>query len=1082
MSIARREVAVPHRVIRASAGTGKTFTLSSRYLKLLMRGARPQQILATTFTRKAADEILSRVLLRVARGARDEAGARELAAQLRLEDVDLVKTRSALMQLVSSLHVVSISTIDSFFNRIAQSFQFELDLPADAIIVAADDARAVQLRLEAIEAMLADDDPHVLVDLLRRLHHDKAQRSVTEAIESIVKDLHDVYRLAPQAEVWSALKPPQNLLSPAQLADAVRTLEDVVTMLSTRWITRHRDAAIKLMESARRNDWESIVSNGLAKAVTTGNGTYCSKPVADELARAVAPVARHAAATIVGQITHRARAMHDLLRRFDEHFTRLRRERRVQLFSDLPVKLGGALLRGDETSAEVLQDICYRLDGRVQHLLLDEFQDTSIEQWQVLLPFAQEICAHGDESFSRTFFCVGDLKQAIYNWRGGCAQLFAQVERDLHLDDSARASLNHSFRSSQIVLDVVNRVFERLADAVPVCDHVETVLAWQEGFQQHIAARDLPGYVELRTSPAPPEKNDTPEVYQEEVETPGDSHLSYVADRVAAIAAEAPGRSIGVIVRTNDTVNKLIYHLRRRSQPVSGEGGNLVTDDPAVNVVLSALTLADHPGHSAAVFHVLTSPMAPIIGLTSMEEAHVADIARNIRRQLMLHGYAALLSQWVRALAPSCDRRGVMRLMQLVELADRYDPAITLRTRDFIKFVRSTPVEEPTSASIRVMTVHKSKGLEFDVVVLPQLDTLLGQVREDVWCYREDPTQPPDAIFAASNQTIREIVSRDNPTYLEAYEQEVQARLQDDLCGFYVAMTRARYALHMIVPPIRRTKTGISTKGTTNLCCASILRDRLEVSGEGFAGDEVLFSHGDPRWYEKLPRPVEQPSVSAQPSERRPSVRLAPAESRTRRSWPRISPSSLQHQGRISAAELLAIDTHAGRQRGSAMHHLFEQIGWLDDGVPDDATLMQALRESDMRAEDAWLAEQLQQFRQMLELPGVREALVRPTTAAGATCELWRERPFAVHLDNRLLRGTFDRVIVTREGNRTVHARLIDFKTDRIDTPEAIAAAVDIYRPQIDAYRRALQTMLQLPADRVQAQLLFLETGQLVTC
>ena len=96
--------------------------------------------------------------------------------------------------LARSLHRVGVSTIDSFFSRMAQSFRMELDLPPELRLVAPDDPVAARVRREAIDALLAEEQPGVMVDLLRRVHHDQARRSVTAAIEQIVAGLHEVYR------------------------------------------------------------------------------------------------------------------------------------------------------------------------------------------------------------------------------------------------------------------------------------------------------------------------------------------------------------------------------------------------------------------------------------------------------------------------------------------------------------------------------------------------------------------------------------------------------------------------------------------------------------------------------------------------------------------------------------------------------------------------------------------------------------------------------------------------------------------------------------------------------------------------
>src|SRR5688572_10523294 len=130
MSQMRSRDRFPHLVIRASAGTGKTHQLALRYIALLAAGARPDEVLATTFTRKAAGEILDRVLYRLAQAAGDERSARELAEQTKDASLTPERCRELLVATIRSLHCLRIGTLDSFFLQVAGSFSHELGLPA----------------------------------------------------------------------------------------------------------------------------------------------------------------------------------------------------------------------------------------------------------------------------------------------------------------------------------------------------------------------------------------------------------------------------------------------------------------------------------------------------------------------------------------------------------------------------------------------------------------------------------------------------------------------------------------------------------------------------------------------------------------------------------------------------------------------------------------------------------------------------------------------------------------------------------------------------------------------------------------
>ena len=1074
---------LPHVVIRASAGSGKTYQLSNRYLDLLHHDFKSETILATTFTRKAAGEILERILRRLAMAATDAKQAKELSAGLQYEkksEITLNRAQALLKDLCRSLHRVSVSTIDSFFNRIASSFRHELRLPLNPQLVDAGNPLAVQVRAMAIDAMLGDTDLNTLIDLLKRLHHDSAQRKVTEALDEIVTGLYEIFR-ATRREDWHQLHVGQ----PLDRDVVIGLIQQIELLAGSATDKRFAKAIHSAREAALSGNWDDFLCGGLPCALVTSPTapTYFKKPLDPAQIAAFTPLVAHAKAVLLTQLAQQTSATYDLLARFDAHYTQLRDQHRVLLFSDLPHKLARELPeRGDD----LLLEICYRLDSAVGHLLLDEFQDTSFEQWKVLGPFASEIASFSDGS--RTFFCVGDIKQAIYGWRGGRAELFDRIVSELQLPPDSQVSLDVSFRSSQLVLDAVNKVFTSLPTSAAWKDDLarEEATQWAGGFAEHKASRTLPGYVEFITSPA----TDAPAVEahersdgdgDEEVPPP-EEHEDFVAQTIARLSRDATGRSIGVLVSQNVTVDALIFRLRALGVDASAEGAGALVGDPAVDVVLSALTLADHPGHSAAAFHVLNSPLGPILGLTAWRGAPCDRLAHFIRNDVFSRGFAAVIADWARSLAPSCDSRSAQKLTQLVELADRFEPGITPRMSDFIETARSVRIEEPSQSQVRVMTIHKSKGLEFDIVVLPELGKKMGRVSSGVGVIvdRDRDSDGVLAVYRATNKHVRAL----SPQLQSAYDQERLRRLRDDLCALYVAMTRARHALHLIAEPLKLNKSGaLSTKGFSDQSFASVLRHALcdDAGTEDLAGDQTLYYAGNSRWFERS-----QPAREASPQAdliRFTSPSLAPTSDPSRRSWRQVAPSSLHGRGRVRVADLLDVSADAAMQRGTLMHGWFELIEWLGSpqSLPSDEMLLAKARSllPAVRHDDAWLTRQIAEFRRMLAKPQITAALTKRVMPPGETDELWRERPFAVRLGDALLRGSFDRVIITRQGGRAVSAQVLDFKTDGLDGSAAqLADRIAFYRPQLEAYGAALSSMLRIDVKRITASLLFVSTGE----
>ncbi len=1065
----RQRTPGPHQVVRASAGTGKTYDLSTQYLSLLRRGARPGGILATTFTRKAAGQILGRVLLRLADAAQSSAAAAKLGSDLCAPGLTAQDCGRMLTDLCRQLHRVSVSTIDSFFHRVATCFRHELGLPANMRIVGNDDPQTRRLRRQAIEAVLGDHRLPQLLQMIRRLQHDQAPRSVTEALESIVSpEAYEVFRQHPQSALWR-LSPGPGVrhLDDTELTralDALRCLRSELPQ-DKRWVKAWQVD----LEAATTCDWDAFMNGGLASKIATeedGQANYHKKPIPRSVVDAYLPLIAHARSALVERTHRQTQATYRLLQQFDDHFTRLRQQQGLLLYSDVPFKLTAAI--GHE-HRDIMPELYYRLDTHVTHLLLDEFQDTSSQQWQILQPFAQEICAHSDGS--RTFYCVGDLKQAIYGWRGGRAEIFGQIERQLHLAPDAEYHKNVSYRSSQVVLNAVNRVFGSIADNPALSRAQKDAQHWQDRFQSQLAHdRDKPGYVELVTSDQPTTAQDTDPVAL--------AHEIFTAEKIAQLAAAAPDRTIGVLVNTNQAVSTMIDLLARKGLNASGEGGNVLTDDPAVRLVLAALTLADHPGHDIAAFHVFHSPLASIVGLKSIEPVDRDQTSLSIRLTLLSRGYAAVIGDWSGKLASACGRRSAQRLGQLVELALRHDPTITLRVDDFVSWAQSTAVEEPSPAPIRVMTVNKAKGLEFDIVVLPDLHRRLLDESRVLLCVHQELGQVR-GVYRNAAAHVREA----SPDLATAYHQRLCRQVHDDLCKLYVAMTRARSALHMVIRPVQLNRHGQRcADGWSTPSFASILRRALCEVEESAQGDQVLYQHGDAHWSGDTGFKPPRTTVAAPPL---PPLRLLARSDARSRTWRQVAPSSLESDGRVHARDLLTIQAPEARLRGTLIHAWFEQIEYVDDldTQPTDDQLYAIARRVAAGQTEHWITLQLNQFKQMLMRPSVRQALSRPTTPVNRSCEseLWREHDFAVYSNGRFLRGKFDRVVVGLQSGTPQRADLIDFKTDRV-TPDSLDQAIQRYRPQIQAYQAALAVMLNLPAHAIRSRLLFVETGHCTAC
>ena len=871
-------------VVRASAGTGKTYQLTARLLRILLQGSEPDSILATTFTRKAAGEILDRLLLSLAAAADESnpAGLREIRQQVGVPTLKREACVGLLRKLVDQVHRLRIGTLDSLFSQLARSLPFELALPPAWRLT--DEIEESWLTERAVEEVIRGLRPTEMTTLLAMLGKGDVRRSVTRDLIGVIQGTYAQQRQC-NPDVWDRMQvpnqPPSSDVTRAAghfrqvelpQKSLVKKLNEIADRLETRQFeTLPEETLVANIATARRSHSE----------VKFGRSKF---PVElDDDFDVLYAVARHETLSLL-----RAQnlATGTLLNAYHQQITRIKESLRTLGFDDIAARLAEHVSSLDPG---MLSD---RLDVAIDHLLLDEFQDTSPIQWQVLRPLAMHASqAVGDERrVDRSFFCVGDTKQAIYGWRGGVAEIFDAVAEQI--EGVKTQEQNTSYRSSPIVIEFVNTVFKNLprhpiasTDSNQPGDkaahEADAVRRFAKQFPDHLAHHDTqPGYVRFETSRLNGQSSDDPQSIL----------LEDAAARVASIHRSAPTRSIGVLTRTNRCVARMIFLLDSLGLPVSQEGGNPLTDSAAVEVVLSALMLSEHPGDGRWKYHIGSTRLANLLDVGQDDPPQRA--AAQVRRLIDERGLTEAVEQLAACLAPVCDPRDTTRLRQLVRLAMQFEPNATPRVRDFVRLVREKRVERPRAAPIRVMTVHQAKGLEFDAVVLPELDGALvrttGRSVPDVGRLGEPPLAMSRYLSSKSWHFLA-------PNWQLAYGRQASAAITEALCLLYVAVTRARYALYLIIPPA--TKSDFATR-----TAASLIYHAIQAPADPRAAAADLYQAGDPRWYDQLTAtssaPVDESSIEESEAESRLPIRfrpLPPVPCRNHFATERLAPDRMPH-------------------------------------------------------------------------------------------------------------------------------------------------------------------------------------------
>ena len=1042
-------------VTLASAGTGKTFQLSSRYLQLLAADQPIERILATTFTRKAAGEIFDRVVERLVRAASDQTAREELAVSIGVPELTTEGCSAMLARLTRQLNRMRIETLDAFFGTIARSYSFEIGLPPAWDIV--DAQQEQQLKKQAVGLTIREVGHSAMVPMLDLITKGESRTSISRLMLTEIDNVYEGLYLPTELDggaAWDAV-PDLALPSGDEYEQAIEQLRDLnVSELGHRTLQKgYYDSVTSFQDG----DFEGFLSKGVPKYVLSGKHSYHGKPLSEVAVaqyRSAIDVARR---MVINATRLRTIGAYELAKAFSTRYDQLKIDNESITFSDVTHHLCRWNQQSDFSQLE------YRLGGTIDHLLLDEFQDTSAVQWDCIQPFIKAVLAAGPR---KSYFCVGDVKQSIYGWRGGQPDILATMPERLNLE---RQELTASYRSSQVIIDVVNRFFRRLDQHANLGDHQATFTEWQEAFPIHETKRSLSGYASLEVAPAAEDGDDGRQ-----------SDLRYAAHRIKEVAEGAPHHSIGVLFRSNADVGHMIFHLRELDVDASEEGKNPITDSEAVSQILSLLNLADHPTDLLSAIHASTGPLADHFELDwrlfmpSRRWPAAARLARKIRRRLLVEGYDRCIERWAKWLEPMCSNREHYRLAQLVDLAYQYQPRSTLRPSDFVAFVKSYALADPNTARVRVMTVHQAKGLEFDSVFL------LPAGRGIPFFHSPSFASEQDAHSFRPRKICRYVKHEKQKIFPDVLQQVFRAehrrQAREYLCLEYVSVTRAKRALHIIVPD--GTKEG--NKSPAGLYVAA-LRDGVQRT------NQRLYEAGERDWYHSDPACEShnefEESLPSYPAE----LTLRPLAENDHAAKDIVAPSRRFAKSQVNGAEFFSEARESALERGTLIHAWMETIPWLSDELPDVHRMNRVAIQLGSKLVDQDQA--LEEFHRIIRRPAIRSLLIERDYEVDIRqwmtsrdlpipepirIEARNEQRITVEEDGQFVNGEIDRLLLVFSGENIVAADIVDYKTDRIETASDHQRLGENYRPQLEAYREAVARAFGVERKAIRTRLFLL--------
>ena len=785
-------------VYKASAGSGKTFTLAVEYIKLLVQNPLAyKQTLAVTFTTKATEEMKMRILSQlygIWRGldsskAYQDKICRELDAS---PEFVSRQAGTALHLLLHNYNYFRVETIDSFFQSVLRNLARELDLTAN-LRVGLNDVQVEEVAVDQlIDSLKATDQ--MLQWLLRYIMDNISDDRSWNVISQIKQFGRTIFRdyYKQQSKKLNHVISQKNFFDDytQQLRqireDASNRIQDIADSffdtikeegLTIDDFSRKSKGVCSIFLKMKRGQFdESIINKTVADTIGDPSKWYTKTSDRAEFIHALAESKLDALLRLAVEEQPRQWLLYKSAELTLRHLSQLRLLSSIEAkVHELNENANRFLLSDTQQLLHELIDgsdspfIFEKIGTHLEHIMIDEFQDTSTIQWKNFKVLLEEAMSHEGSSS----LIVGDVKQSIYRWRNGDWRLLAGIKGEFsHADQLIEEKpLNTNYRSERNVIDFNNAFFTHAA-------MVEGVEAYDDVRQQYPDAKAATGMVEVTLLPA--------EDYQQVT-------LDAIVSQIKTLRSQQiPVTEIAILVRTNGIIPTIANHLMETLPDI-----NVVSDEafrldasPAVIAIIQAMRLLVNPDDTIARAYLAKFTTGQLNG------ALPTDYTDNTDQLMRLPLYE--LAEQLYVIFHLEETTG--QTAYLCAFYDQLASFINEETSDLPTFLTewdeticSKPIQSPEVNGIRIISIHKSKGLEFSHVILPFCDWRMEH-SDLLWCipqqapFNQLPIAPIDYSMKGMNGTI----------YQKDYEEEHQQIVIDNLNLLYVAFTRASKSLFVL--------------------------------------------------------------------------------------------------------------------------------------------------------------------------------------------------------------------------------------------------------------------------------------------
>ncbi|MCF6325600.1 MAG: UvrD-helicase domain-containing protein [Gammaproteobacteria bacterium] len=1107
--------------VTASAGTGKTYLLITRLLRLLLSDAPPETILAITFTRKAATEMQQRITERL----HDLLILTPDTLSIALQAIGVTPSSSMLLKaqtlyerLLRCEQPLRITTFHAFCQEILRRFPLEADVPPGFEIL--DSSGLLEKR--ALDALFSEatqqPDGSTARGLEILMSHCGGISNTETSLKQFLQHRSDWWAFTDK-QAQPLVHAQKTLLSQLGIS-ADKKVSPEANFLTTCRLTQCEQFSILLSKHKTRNNaihaalLTQILEDNTFSAhqritkirnvflTTTGEPRKRKESAAqkksmgaeESLFLEIHHTISEALLALQDQLNRHqlyrgSAAWYQVGTRLLHHYQTMKEEQRLLDFADLEWR--AYQLLNHHNNAHWIQ---YKLDQRINHLLVDEFQDTNPTQWRLLLPLLQEL-ASGENSRNRSVFLVGDSKQSIYRFRRADPRLFDTAQQWLgeHLN-AATSPLDISWRSAPAIIDFVNHIF----DNTPLGERLTA-------FQKHDThQKQLWGKVELlplidvnHDDETPPSATFRNPLHQPRVTT-GDTWQQHydegnlIARRIDTMMNDGTAIKKGdelhpikrndviILLRSRTHLSAYEMALREHNIAYTSNTRSTILDTLEAQDMIALLNTLISPHNNLALAQVLRSPLfhcsdESLTLLASVTTQHQAspswfsalnelqnsleDNNRLKRAHQLIHQwqtYAGELpvhdlldhiyhegdiqSRYHAAFPAHLHARIESNLTRFIELALEIDsgrypglPHFINRLKRLKEYAPDS-IDEPASSSndgaVRIMTIHAAKGLEAPVVFIADAARTTNSKRAHQAIVSWPSEAPHPSHFFLCG--AKNTIDRDTAALLAVDDQE---ETREDANLLYVALTRARQ--HLIISGCTPGKG--KEKGWYGAIAHQLMEKEAILNNAGFE-----MSNGTP-----LKAPALEKTVEVQiPSTHSAEVSIDPPQQSTMDSNA-ISPSNFSvadHTGHRTHLETTALDEDEHSTRGEIIHRILELI--TNESRPGRQLIAQVINaeyEYDITPEllNRWLDETYT----LIQSPPL-QWLFDPTQYHSAHNEM----TINFTKGKSRISGIIDRLVINNDS-----VIIIDYKTHRNVNPRNTLLIAEHYRGQLDMYQNGIK-------------------------